>query len=190
VGAIRGPLRYTCSQKSPGSGTASRGHREYRGGGKRLGKQLEAVVVPSLGLGKEPNDPYLLEVIGSVTPSKSPNFKLCVSLGVTAVVMRPLLAILDTGAGVNLVREDVLPPGWELLLVPDAALPHLTNASGRWMPIRCPSAELLSCMYRSDSSAAAFGFMWHLEWRSHESWGAHLSAVTSSASILGSGVLR
>jgi hypothetical protein len=50
--------------------------------------------------------------------------------------MRPLLAILDTGAGVNLVREDVLPPGWELLLVPDAALPHLTNASGRWMPIR------------------------------------------------------
>jgi hypothetical protein len=42
-------------------------------------------------------------------------------------------ALLDTGAGQNLVREDVLPKGWERFLVPDVALPCITNASGRRM---------------------------------------------------------
>jgi hypothetical protein len=70
-----------------------------------------------------------------------------------------LLAILDTGAGVNLVREDVLPPGWERLLIPDAALPHLTNTSGRRMPIR----RIIILHVQVGQSAAAFGFMWHVK---------------------------
>jgi Retroviral aspartyl protease len=59
-----------------------------------------------------------------------------VSIGATANIQTPVRAVLDTGAGPNLVREDVLPKGWERLLVPDVALPRITNASGRRMSAR------------------------------------------------------
>jgi hypothetical protein len=51
-------------------------------------------------------------------------------------VFYPLQAVLDTGAGVNLVRDDVLPAPWENILLPDVALPRITNESGRRMPAR------------------------------------------------------
>ena len=44
--------------------------------------------------------------------------------------------MLDTGAGINLVRDDVLPENWERMLLPGVALPRITNASGRRMPAR------------------------------------------------------
>jgi hypothetical protein len=55
---------------------------------------------------------------------------------VSAAVLYPVQAVLDTGAGINLVREDVLPTGWEKMLLPNVTLPRITNASGRRMPSR------------------------------------------------------
>ena len=67
---------------------------------------------------------------------KSHNYKVCVSIGASAAVLYPLRAVLDTGAGINLVREDVLPAGWEKMLLPNVVLPRITNASGRRMAAR------------------------------------------------------
>jgi RNase H-like domain found in reverse transcriptase/Reverse transcriptase (RNA-dependent DNA polymerase)/Integrase zinc binding domain/Chromo (CHRromatin Organisation MOdifier) domain/Integrase core domain len=67
---------------------------------------------------------------------QSRNYKLCVSIGATANVLTPVRAVLDTGAGPNLIREDVLPKDWERLLIQDVALPRITNASGKRMPAR------------------------------------------------------
>jgi Retroviral aspartyl protease len=61
---------------------------------------------------------------------------VCISIGVSAAVLYPAQAVLDTGAGINLVREDVLPTGWEKMLLPNVTLPRITNASGRRMPSR------------------------------------------------------
>ena len=40
-------------------------------------------------------------------------------------------AVLDTGAGPNLVREDILPKDWDRWRVPNIPLPRITNASGK-----------------------------------------------------------
>jgi hypothetical protein len=40
------------------------------------------------------------------------NYKVSATVGVTTAVATPVYAILDTGAGPNLVREDVLPEDW------------------------------------------------------------------------------
>jgi hypothetical protein len=39
--------------------------------------------------------------------------------------------VLDTGAGPNLVREDILPKDWERWRVPNIPLPRITNASSK-----------------------------------------------------------
>jgi hypothetical protein len=67
---------------------------------------------------------------------KSHNYKVCVYIGASATVLYPLQAVLYTGAGINLVPDDVLPAHWENMLLPDAAQPRITNASGRRMPAR------------------------------------------------------
>jgi hypothetical protein len=59
-----------------------------------------------------------------------------VSIGATANIQTPVRAVLNTGAGPNSVREDVLPQIWERFLVQDVALPRITNASGRCMSAR------------------------------------------------------
>jgi hypothetical protein len=46
-------------------------------------------------------------------PLKSRNYKVSATVGVTTVVARPVRAILDTGAGPNLVRAELLPQDWE-----------------------------------------------------------------------------
>jgi hypothetical protein len=75
-------------------------------------------------------------VVAPVTLFQSQNYKLCVSLGPMASCLNPVKAVLDTGAGPNLVREDVLPPGWERGLIPGQVLPRVSNASGRRMPVK------------------------------------------------------
>jgi hypothetical protein len=40
-------------------------------------------------------------------------------------------AVLDTGAGPNPVREDILPKDWERWRVPNIPLPRIANASGK-----------------------------------------------------------
>jgi hypothetical protein len=42
----------------------------------------------------------------------SRNYKVSAAVGVYTVVATPVYAILDTGAGQNLIREDVLPEDW------------------------------------------------------------------------------
>jgi transposase InsO family protein len=74
-------------------------------------------------------------VVAPVTLFQSQNYKLCLSLGLTPRCLIPVRAVLDTGAGPNLVRDDVLPPGWERMLIPGQILPRVSNASGRRMPV-------------------------------------------------------
>jgi hypothetical protein len=42
-----------------------------------------------------------------------------------------VIAVLDTGAGPNLIREDVLPPNWETWRLCGVPIPKVMNASGR-----------------------------------------------------------
>jgi hypothetical protein len=51
-------------------------------------------------------------------------------------VLAPVKAVFDTGAGPNLVREGILPKGWERFLIPNQPLPRNNNASGKRMPVR------------------------------------------------------
>jgi hypothetical protein len=51
-------------------------------------------------------------------------------------VLAPVKAVFDTGAGPNLVREGILPKGWERFLIPNQALPRINIASGKRMPFR------------------------------------------------------
>jgi hypothetical protein len=74
--------------------------------------------------------------VGSVTLFQSRNYKLCVSLGVSSAILFPVRAVFDTGAGPNIVRADLLPPGWETLLVQNQPLPRITDASGKKMPVK------------------------------------------------------
>ena len=75
-------------------------------------------------------------VVAPVTLFQSQNYKLCVSIGLTSRCLLPVRAVLDTGAGPNLIREDVLPIGWEHALIPGQTLPRVSNASGRRMPVK------------------------------------------------------
>jgi hypothetical protein len=63
-------------------------------------------------------------------------YKLCVSVGVSRAVLAPVKAVFDTGAGPNLVREGILPKGWERFLIPNQPLPRINDASGKRMPVR------------------------------------------------------
>jgi hypothetical protein len=67
---------------------------------------------------------------------KSRNYKCCISVGVSRQILTPVRAVLDTGAGPNLIREDLLPENWELFRIPGLPLPRITNASGRRIPAR------------------------------------------------------
>jgi hypothetical protein len=70
-------------------------------------------------------------VTESVHLFQSRNYKLYCSFGVSKAVLFPVRAVLDTGAGPNLVREDILPKDWERWRVPNIPLPRITNASGK-----------------------------------------------------------
>jgi hypothetical protein len=59
------------------------------------------------------------------------NHKVSATVGVSAAVLRPDSAILDTGAGPNLIREKVLPEDWERYSIPGPPEFHIVCAGVR-----------------------------------------------------------
>jgi gag-polyprotein putative aspartyl protease len=53
-----------------------------------------------------------------ICPLVSRNYKVSATVGVNTVIMAPVRAILDTGAGPNLIREEILPEEWERSRLP------------------------------------------------------------------------
>jgi hypothetical protein len=68
-----------------------------------------------------------------VYPLKSRNYKASATVGVTTVVATPVRAILDTGAGPNLVCEEILPEDWERYRVTNDPPLNIVGAGGRWL---------------------------------------------------------
>jgi Retroviral aspartyl protease len=66
----------------------------------------------------------------------SRNCKVSATVGVTTAVATPVYAILDTGAGPNLVREDVLPEDWLRYRMAGETTYQVTGANGRSLPQR------------------------------------------------------
>jgi hypothetical protein len=75
-------------------------------------------------------------MVATVTLFQNRNYKLCVSVEVSRAVLAPVKAVLDTGAVPNLVRDGILPKGWEPFLIQNQPLPRINNASGKRMPVR------------------------------------------------------
>jgi hypothetical protein len=67
----------------------------------------------------------------SVFPLKSRNYKVPATVGDTTMVATPVRAILDTGAGPNLVREEVLQEDWERCRAAEEPNYHVVGAGGR-----------------------------------------------------------
>jgi hypothetical protein len=67
----------------------------------------------------------------SVHLFQSRNYKFRASVGISRAVLFPVRDALDTGAGPNLVREDILPRDWEWWRVPNLPLTRINNASGK-----------------------------------------------------------
>ena len=59
------------------------------------------------------------------------NYKVSATVGVTTVVQTPVRAILDTGAGPNLVREAVLPEDWQCRRLTGEPECRIVGAGGR-----------------------------------------------------------
>jgi hypothetical protein len=67
----------------------------------------------------------------------SRNYKVSATVGLlSTVVATPFYAILDTGVGPNLVREDVLPEDWTRYRVMEGPSFQVVGASGRPLPQR------------------------------------------------------
>jgi len=64
---------------------------------------------------------------------KSENYQVSVMIGADVWKMTPFTAVLDTGAGPNLIRTDALPDDWQQrdIIVPDASHRRIRNADGR-----------------------------------------------------------
>jgi hypothetical protein len=98
----------------------------YAGGGKLCGRPLATGVIPELPVTrvfttKEPRSRRILSrpvkkgllQVEVVCPLAARNYKISVTIGVSATMLTPVSAILDTGAGPNMIRETVLPEDWE-----------------------------------------------------------------------------
>jgi hypothetical protein len=66
-----------------------------------------------------------------IFPLKSRNYKVSTSVGVTTAVIFPVRAILDTGAGPNLIRATVLPGYLERYRVFGAPTRNIVGTGGR-----------------------------------------------------------
>jgi hypothetical protein len=66
----------------------------------------------------------------------SRNYKVSATVGVSTEVSTPVYAILDTGAGPNLVGEDVLPEDWLRYRVAGDTTYQVIGANGRSLPQR------------------------------------------------------
>jgi hypothetical protein len=58
------------------------------------------------------------------------SYKFSDTVGVSATVLKPVSAILDTGAGPNLIREKVFPEDWERYRIPGPPAFHVVGACG------------------------------------------------------------
>jgi hypothetical protein len=67
----------------------------------------------------------------SVHLFQSRNYKLFAPVGISRAVLFPVRAVLDTGAGPNHVREEILPKDWERWRVPNLPLTRINNTSGK-----------------------------------------------------------
>jgi Retroviral aspartyl protease len=67
----------------------------------------------------------------SVFPLATRNYKICATVGINTVISTPPRAILDTGAGPNLIREEVLPEDWSRYRVADALFYNILGAGGK-----------------------------------------------------------
>jgi Retroviral aspartyl protease len=67
----------------------------------------------------------------SVFPLATRNYKISATVGGTTVISTPLRAILDTGAGPNLIREELLPEDWSRYCVADAPFYNIVGAGGK-----------------------------------------------------------
>jgi hypothetical protein len=64
-------------------------------------------------------------------PMATRNYKVSATVGVSATVLTPVYAILDTGAGPNLIRESALPEDWERYRLPGLPAFHIVGAGCR-----------------------------------------------------------
>jgi hypothetical protein len=110
-------------------------------GGKRVGRRVETRVLPrspvfSVSTVPCSRFPSSLVKEGRVTrelvfPLKSRNYKVSATVGVSTILARPVRAILDTGAGPNLVRAELLPQDWERYQVTGDSPRENFRAGGR-----------------------------------------------------------
>jgi Retroviral aspartyl protease len=66
----------------------------------------------------------------SVFPLKSRKYKVSATVGVSTVIMTALRAILDTGAGQNLIKETNLPGDWERFRAGKDSIRRVWSISG------------------------------------------------------------
>ena len=69
--------------------------------------------------------------VQTVYPLLTRNYKISATVGVTTVVAKPVKAILDTGAGPNIVRPDVFPEDLERHRVVGESKPNFVGVGGR-----------------------------------------------------------
>jgi Retroviral aspartyl protease len=108
---------------------------------KRLGESVETRNLPSNSRSHprttqcRQNIPSLSNICSVETeivfPLRSRNYKVSATVGVSTVLATPVRAILDTGAGPNLVREEILPTDWEKYRVAGAPTLQIVGAGGR-----------------------------------------------------------
>ena len=94
--------------------------------------------VTCVGVGAEGPDPGTDEVLdesSQVSLMRTDHFKVMCLVGTTRKLMRTVLAILDTGAGPNLVRESLLPKDWQSVASQKDAYPVIRDANGRKLSI-------------------------------------------------------
>ena len=60
---------------------------------------------------------------------RSDHFKVICLVGASRRLMHTVLAVLDTGAGPNLVRESLLPKDWRRLAIKQDAYPVIRDAT-------------------------------------------------------------
>jgi Retroviral aspartyl protease len=66
-----------------------------------------------------------------IYPLKSRNYQVSAAVGVSPAILSPTRDIPDTGAGLNLVRSNLLPDDWERLRVHTAPSLPIVGAGGR-----------------------------------------------------------
>ena len=71
----------------------------------------------------------------SINLLRTDHYKVTVLLGCSKMLMHAVSAVLDTGAGPNLVREDLLPADWHKYAQNVAELPRICDANNRRLKV-------------------------------------------------------